>query len=281
MNEKGLGKHLQAMRRSAGLTQQALCQKAGLSFSTVAKIERGAIKAPSIFTVADIAAALQVSLDELIGQTDKSKPEKQRQRSKSGVQFVYFDINGTLVRSYHRAFTRLAETTNQPTDQVETAFWHYNDQVNRGDITMAEFNRALADRLHTKQKIDWQSYYMQEVEVMPQMQELLRWVGARYGVGLLTNIMPGLVKLMLRGGLLPDVDYDAVIDSSEVRTIKPEPKIYQLAAERADCPASQLLLIDDTRANLTAAEKAGWHVIWFDGFRPQESGHNIRAALEN
>ena len=44
MNEKGLGHRLQQARQAAGLTQQALCQKAGLSYSTLTKIERGAIK---------------------------------------------------------------------------------------------------------------------------------------------------------------------------------------------------------------------------------------------
>jgi transcriptional regulator with XRE-family HTH domain len=50
-SEKALGKRLQEARQKAGLTQQQMCHKAGLSYSTLAKIERGAIKAPSIFTV--------------------------------------------------------------------------------------------------------------------------------------------------------------------------------------------------------------------------------------
>ncbi len=49
MQEKGLGLQLQAARRRCGFTQQQLCQKSGLSYSTLAKIERGAIKSPSIF----------------------------------------------------------------------------------------------------------------------------------------------------------------------------------------------------------------------------------------
>ena len=126
MDEKGLGRRLQAVRIQAGLTQQALCQKAGLSYSTLTKIERGAIKAPSIFTIRSIASALGIGLDELmsagVGAT-------QKHRSKSGVRFVYFDINGCLVRFYHRAFTRLAEVSGAPADVIETTYWHYNDEA--------------------------------------------------------------------------------------------------------------------------------------------------------
>src|SRR5579883_3414383 len=105
VDERQLGHRVQRARQAAGLTQQALCQKAGLSYSTLAKIERGAIKTPSIFTIQNIATALDTSLDELVGT---ASPQKQRQRSRSGTQFVYFDINGCLVRFYHQAFTRIS-----------------------------------------------------------------------------------------------------------------------------------------------------------------------------
>lgn len=67
MDEVGLGKQLQSIRTKAGLTQQALCQLANISYSTLAKIERGAIKSPSIFTIQSIAEALGVSMDQLLG----------------------------------------------------------------------------------------------------------------------------------------------------------------------------------------------------------------------
>ncbi|HEY9487238.1 MAG TPA: helix-turn-helix transcriptional regulator, partial [Chryseosolibacter sp.] len=142
MDEKGLGRRLQAARVHAGLTQQALCHKANLSYSTLTKIERGAIKSPSIFTIQSIAGALGVGLDELMNNGGISAV--QRRRSKSGVSFVYFDINGCLVRFYHRAFTRLAEVSGAPADVIETTFWHYNDEVCRGDLNMAGFNGAFA-----------------------------------------------------------------------------------------------------------------------------------------
>src|SRR6185437_5269542 len=99
-----------------------------------------AIKSPSIFTIQSIAGALGVSLDELIGSSSAAtvKP-KQRQTSKSGVKFVYFDVNGCLVRASNRAVTQLAHDSGQPADVVESAFWHNNDQACRGEMTMAEF----------------------------------------------------------------------------------------------------------------------------------------------
>jgi FMN phosphatase YigB (HAD superfamily)/DNA-binding XRE family transcriptional regulator len=288
MNEQGLGKQLQAARQAAGLTQQQLCHQANLSFSTLTKIERGAIRSPSIFTIQSIAGALGVGLDELIGQTEAgdgiNSHQRQLQKTKSGVSFIYFDVNGCLVYFYQRAFAKLAADTGIRSDIVESAFWHYNDDVCRGTISLSDFNRKLAERLKTAEEkiteINWQTYYLETVEPITQMQETLRWASERYKVGLLTNIMPGFLSAMRRDHQVPDITYDAIVDSSAVAAIKPEPRIYEIAQERAGCPPEELLLIDDSRVNLVAAERLGWRVLWFDDSHPQESVDRVRQALE-
>lgn len=279
MDEKGLGHRLQAMRVSAGLTQQALCQKAGLSYSTLTKIERGAIKSPSIFTIQSIVEALGISLDDLMGATSRRSTVPAKKRSKSGVSFVFFDINGCLVRFYHRAFTRLAEVSGAPADVVETAFWHYNDEVCRGDITMDEFNQALAHDLGLD-SLDWATYYFETIEPVDDMHQIVQWAATQYKIGLLTNTMPGFIDIMIERGLLPKISYDAIVDSSVVRAIKPEAKIYEAAAQKAGCPPSEILFIDDERVNLMAAERQGWHVLWFDDYRSEEAIERIKDALQ-
>lgn len=278
MDEVGLGQQLQAARKKAGLTQQDLCHKAGLSYSTLAKIERGAIKAPSIFTIQSVAAALGLSLNELMGDLAPMAPVTKKYRSKSGVRFVFFDINGCLVRFFHRAFTELAADSGASADVIETTFWHYNDAVCRGEMPMEEFNQTMASQLHME-KLDWQKYYMSAVDPIEEMHDLARWASEYYEVGLLSNIMPGFIDTMLKDGLLPGIPYDAIVDSSVVGAIKPEPKIYEIAAAKAGMPAPDILLVDDSRSNIMAAEKLGWHVLWFDDYRPEESATRVKDAL--
>lgn len=281
MDEKGLGRRVQAVRMAAGLTQQALCHQAGLSYSTLTKIERGAIKSPSIFTIQSIAGALGMGLDDLMGAAElaTTTPTIKKIRSKSGVSFVYFDINGCLVRFYHRAFTRLAEMSGAPADVIETTFWHYNDEVCRGDMTMDDFNTAFAEALGIEH-INWIDYYLEAIDPIEDMHDVVLWASKRYRIGLLTNIMPGFIDVMRRHGLLPDVEYDAIVDSSVVGAIKPEAQMYEIATKKAGCPPAEILLVDDARTNLMAAEKHGWHVLWFDDYRPEESIDRIKDALE-
>ena len=279
MDEVGLGRQLQNARKKAGLTQQELCHKAGLSYSTLAKIERGAIKAPSIFTIQSIAAALQTTLGDLLGEVGPKLVEAPKKRSKSGVRFIYFDINGCLVRFFHRAFTKLAQETGAPADIIESTFWHYNDEVCRGEMSVEEFDKIFAERIGVS-AVDWLDYYLEAIDPIEEMAELLKWASENYYIGLLSNIMPGFIDAMLAREILPSLPYSAIIASTEVGTIKPEPEIYKIAQERAKVQPNEILLVDDSRANLMAAEKMGWHVLWFDDYRPEESAAHVRQALE-
>lgn len=277
MDEKSLGNHLQEARKARGLTQQQLCQKANLSYSTLAKIERGAIKSPSIFTIQQISAVLGMSLDQLIGAPSGQKNIKST--SKSGIKFVYFDVNGCLVRFFHRAFTTLAEETGVPSDLIENTFWHFNDAVCSGSISMDDFNKEMSKKLEID-SIDWREYYLEAIDPIPEMNSLVKWASTVYEVGLLTNIMPGFIDEMRKRKLIPDVEYATIVDSSEVGFIKPDRKIYEIAESKSGCSPDQILLVDDSRTNIMAAEHMGWRVLWFDDFRPEESIKRVRTALE-
>jgi len=280
-NSQSLGRAIQTARQKAGLTQQELCQQAELSYSTLAKIERGAIKTPSVFTVYRVANILNVSMDELLGAVVDtgavSAPEKKV--SKTGVSFVYFDINGCLVRFFQSAFSRAAHDVGIPSHVVETAFWHFNDAVCRGDISIDEFNEKLAAQIGID-SIDWSSYYLSAVESIPEMYDLVIWASKHYKVGLLSNIMPGQLEAMIDSGVLPDINYDSIVNSSKVKSIKPESTIYEYAQEKAGVPPSEILFTDDSRTNLMAAEKLGWQVMWFDDSRSQNSSEHVKNALE-
>lgn len=269
---------MQTARKNAGLTQQELCHRANLSFSTLTKIERGAIKAPSIFTIQAIAEALDLSLDQLIGR-QPAQAARRLHKTKSGASFIYFDVNGCLVHFFQRAFARLAADTGAQSDIVETAFWHYNDEVCRGTLSLTDFNRKLADRLGIG-AVDWQKYYLDAVEPIQPMHELLTWAAERYQIGLLTSIMPGFLSAMRQSGQVPNLAYDAIVDSSEIGAIKPETAMYEIAQEHAGVPPEEILFIDDSRANLMAAERFGWHVLWFDDAQIEESVQRARQALE-
>ena len=279
MNEVGLGRALQLARLSKGLTQQQLCQRADLSYSTLAKIERGAIKSPSIFTIQKISSTLGIELSDILGNVSGIQPKSLKKTSKSGIKFVYFDINGCLVRFYHRAFTKIAYQFAVSSEEVETVFWHYNDAVCSGEMSLNEFNKKLSDHLKIE-PINFKDFYMDSVEVMPGMIELVNQVSVDYEVGLISDAMPGFINTLLEKKMIANTNYKSIVDSSVVKSLKPELKIFQIAETMSGASGNETLLIDDSRSNLAAADKLGWHVIWFNDTDSKDSIARIKTALE-
>lgn len=280
MDEATLGKRLQLARKRAGLTQQELCQKAGLSYSTLAKIERGAIRTPSVFTVAAISMATGVSLEELLDiDTVATVAEGGKKRSKTGVTFVYFDVNGTLARYFERAFTRISKESGKPVEIVETLFWHYDAAVCRGSMTDQAVEKIFEAELGIKD-FKWLKYYLEGIEATPGSAELVKWAAENYEVGLLTNNWTGYTDELIKKGIVPNINYAAVIESAKAGCAKPEAQIYKIAQEMAGVPVDEILLVDDTQAYLASAEQTGWQTVMFDGIHPEASIKRVKAALE-
>ena len=277
--QKELARAIADARRAAGFTQQQLCTVANLSYSTLAKIERGAIKTPSVFTVATIAAATGTSVEQLTGISGQNTPAKDYKTSISGVKFVYFDINGVLVRFFQRAFAKIAEDTGARPDVIESTFWHYNDALCKGNLNIDDFNKIIAKKLHLN-NFDWAKYYLSSVDPITEMFDCLDWVSQHYKIGLMSNIIDCFIAQMIKRKLLPNLPYDAIIDSSVEGYIKPEENIYKIAVSKAGVLPKEILLIDDDRPNLMAAEHLGWHVLWFDDYQPSKGVDKIKKALE-
>jgi FMN phosphatase YigB (HAD superfamily) len=179
----------------------------------------------------------------------------------------------------HKAFTEVSRSSGKSIDLVETLFWRYNDAVTGGQMPLDEFNSILGRELEIE-NFDWIPYYMNNVEQMPGIDQLIKWAEEHYEIGLLSNIMPGFLDLLLERNIIPKANYKVIVDSSKVAALKPTPKIYELAQQLSAVEPAEILTIDDDRTNLVTADRLGWHVVWFDEIRPEESIERAKAALE-
>jgi len=61
-----IAQNIKRLRAKQGLTQDDLAKKANIKYSTLTKLEGGVVTKPSVQTVAKIAKALGVSMEDLI-----------------------------------------------------------------------------------------------------------------------------------------------------------------------------------------------------------------------
>lgn len=154
----------------------------------------------------------------------------------------------------------------------------FDDAVNRGNRSVEDMNAALSQALGMD--VDWLDCYLNTVQEIPGMVDLVAWAHEHYHVGLLSNSMPGFIEALQARGKIPQIQFDVIVDSSQVGMVKPERRIYEIAAEQTGVAHSEILFVDDLSTNLVAAKEFGWHTIWFDPYRPEESISSIRQALE-
>jgi len=67
-NKQGnkLGIKIRSLRQDLKLSQDKFARKADIPYTTLTKIETGVIKKPSVFVIAKIAKALNVTIDKLV-----------------------------------------------------------------------------------------------------------------------------------------------------------------------------------------------------------------------
>lgn len=264
-----LGKTIAKARRASGLTQQQLCKNTGIAYSTLTKIERGAIKKPNVFTVLQIAKATGMEVEELLTpQLEEAANPYTLAKAAAGVapspavKFVYFDLHQVLINSLQGMLPFLAEQTGQPLPRVEDLFMRFDRDLCLGKVSLEQFNRVLSRELGTL-GLKQEELYARQVEADTAMMEILELAGRGCGVGLLTNAFPSNVAALIERRIFPR-EFDVVVDSSVVGMMKPEKEIYEYAQRQADVPAHQILLIDDRHINIVGAEACGWQGFWLN-----------------
>lgn len=63
---KTISENIKRLRNKLGLTQDDLAKKADIKYTTLMKVESGTVNKPSVQTMAKIAKALNVSIEDLI-----------------------------------------------------------------------------------------------------------------------------------------------------------------------------------------------------------------------
>ena len=71
-----LAKKIKELRKRRGISQDKLAREANVSYNTIVKIETGGSKNPTVLTLAGIAKALDVSLDDLAKECSKEISDK-------------------------------------------------------------------------------------------------------------------------------------------------------------------------------------------------------------
>jgi putative hydrolase of the HAD superfamily len=179
-------------------------------------------------------------------------------------EFVYLDMGNVIVSfDRDRAFRQMAAVSGGDPEAIRDAVMAggLHEASERGAIEWPEFHAEFSRRTGTTSDPEALAHaasdmFSLKIDMLPVIAGLER---TGCGLGILSNTCgPHWEHLLAkRYSVLPG-HFREIVLSHEVRAIKPEPDIYQLAAKRAGVPPDRIFFCDDIPAHVDAARAAGW-----------------------
>lgn len=205
----------------------------------------------------------------------------------SAVQFVYFDLDDTLLdhRTAEKAALadccadHAAHFNGHDLGHVQETYHRHNvplwKQYAAGEIGRADVQRLRFERLLAEFDIDldaatfgqaYMQHYAQRWQWMAGAERAFHTVAERFPVGILTNGFADAQHAKLDRFPAMRERSDALVISEEVGVMKPHPAIFAHATEQAGVEAEQILYVGDSlHSDVEGGHGAGWQVAWFRG----------------
>jgi putative hydrolase of the HAD superfamily len=179
---------------------------------------------------------------------------------------LLLDMGGVLTTDFFASISAHCRRLGLPPDRFREVvssdptgrrLYH---QIERGEISQATFERAIAERLGVESRGLLRGFLAdaRPNHAMINAADRARAVGIRTGV--ITNSWGTEPYNPYESYGLAE-RFDVVVISGEVGLRKPEPAIYELAAERLGLPPSACVYVDDIERNLPAARTLGMATI--------------------
>ena len=182
---------------------------------------------------------------------------------------IIFDYGGVLVRHQTEADQAyMARIAGIPAEDFSELYWTNRADYDKGSITAAEYWHDIANgggttldetSLAKLTETDTESW-MRFDEPMWKWIEQLRQ--AKKGIAILSN-MPRELGEALKNRTSRFDNFDQITLSYEVRSVKPEPVIYEHCLEGLDTAPERTLFLDDRIENVQGAELLGIRAIQF------------------
>lgn len=183
------------------------------------------------------------------------------------VKSVIFDYGGVLCQlPRDEQVTELATLAGLPVEQFLEAFWQQRLSYDRGDLDDGMYWKsigAVAGREYNREQV--QEFVTLDCKFWLRMDEpMLTWNRTLRAAGFKTAVlsnMPEALGAYLRQYTNLFDEFDVVTLSYEVRSAKPETKIYRSCLAALGLRAGDALFLDDKEPNVHAAQATGLHSI--------------------
>lgn len=199
------------------------------------------------------------------------------------IKAVIFDFGGVLIQMEDDA-PRLELAKRLGVTLAQLDHWVFDSPSARkaalGQLTIGQHWQAIAqgldipaDKLSEVIANFWSADRLNE-----ELVQLIRSLRPHYKIGLLSNAWDDLRQVMNERFHIAEL-FDQMFISAEVKLVKPDPRIYHLAAEGLGVSSAETVFIDDMEENVAAARQEGLQAIQY--LNNEQTKRDLNRLLEN
>ena len=203
--------------------------------------------------------------------------------------FVYFDLDNTLLdhskaeKNAHLAIHSLFEELQQ----VDADLWHttykaintrlwmeyQRGETDRQSLQKTRFRESMESLGITARRSEeigsrYMEVYREYWSWIEGAEEALIRVAEHYPVGFITNGFTETQRKKIEFLNLRRFS-DLFIISEELGVMKPHPKVFDVATEKAERPRERILYVGDSySSDIIGGRNAGWGTAWYRAYSP-------------
>lgn len=203
------------------------------------------------------------------------------------ISFVYLDVGGVaqldLTDTPKKWADLRAELGIMPSQKAAfEEFWRLHEPeiaTTRDVQTLVPIlNHEFG--LHIPDSYSLLDAFVRRFEPNPSIRPVVDVMKAALPVGLLTNMYVGMFAAIQKRGILPNVQWDVVVDSTVERCQKPDAKIFEIAEAKAGVPCKDILFVENGAGHVAAAKALGWQTFLYDPSKPEQSSKDLLAFFQ-
>ncbi len=187
------------------------------------------------------------------------------------IKTIIFDLGGVIVElDFSRFFKDIIEISplNTPNSSLLLEFWRQSDIYHQGKMTNKEFYSQACELLQTcvlNQEQFFDSFNSVISHVKEDFLALIKNLKEQNKIKLLclSNVNSSHWHYLLEQNKEIVELFDELILSFEVHMTKPDPRLFKLAIQKAECKPEEIVFIDDGLNNIRSARELGINGIKF------------------
>ncbi len=188
----------------------------------------------------------------------------------NNIRAVAFDYGGVLAAFISKeSVAKMAEFAKVDYPSFNTSMWKFRNELDSGEYNNTQYWTAVLDECNSpiEKEAHIDTLVEMDLDGFSMMNKnMLSWAKELKLSGITTLIISNMATSTYEALMVKHewMNYfDEVVISGIIHINKPDSRIFNLAVERAQVHAHEMLFIDDVAHNVEGAKKAGLQALHF------------------